>query len=104
MDNLWKWRVIVVAKCCMCKRNEESVDHLLHCEVACAIWNVFFSQFKLSWVMNRQVVDLNACWWIVDNTRSAAVWKMVPSYLFWCLWREMNDRNFEDHDRTWGGD
>jgi hypothetical protein len=44
MDNLWKRHVIVVDWCCMCKKNGEFVDHLLlHCEVACAIWNVFFS-------------------------------------------------------------
>jgi hypothetical protein len=28
------------------------------------------------------------------------VWKMVPSCLMWCLWREQNDRNFEDKERT----
>jgi hypothetical protein len=38
------------------------VDYLLpHHEVACVIWNVFFSQFELSWVMPKQVVDLYAC-------------------------------------------
>jgi hypothetical protein len=38
----------VMDKCCMCKRNEESVDHLLlHCNVAFAIWNAFFSHFEL---------------------------------------------------------
>jgi len=47
----------------MCKRNGESVDHLLlHSEVACAIWNVFFSRFGLSWVMPRRVINLYACW------------------------------------------
>jgi hypothetical protein len=44
--NLWKQRVIVVDRCCMCKRNREFVDHLLlHCEVTCAMWNVFFNRF-----------------------------------------------------------
>jgi hypothetical protein len=66
--------------CCLCKRDGEFVDHiLLHCEVACTIWTVFFSQFGLSWVMPRRVVDLYACWWNAGNTRSAVVWKMVPS-------------------------
>jgi hypothetical protein len=38
MDNLWKRHVIMVDKCCMCKRDGESADHLLpHCEVVCAI-------------------------------------------------------------------
>jgi hypothetical protein len=28
------------------------------------------------------------------------VWKMVPCCLLWCLWRERNDRHFEDKERT----
>jgi hypothetical protein len=49
----------VVDKCCMCKRNWEFMNHLLlHFEVACAIWNVFFSRFGLSWVKPRRVSRL----------------------------------------------
>jgi hypothetical protein len=54
--------VVVVYWCCMCKRDGESVDHLLlHCEVACALWSALFSRFELSWVMPRSVADLYAC-------------------------------------------
>jgi hypothetical protein len=28
------------------------------------------------------------------------LWKMVPSYLMWCLSREQNDRNFKNQERT----
>jgi hypothetical protein len=28
------------------------------------------------------------------------VWKMVPSCFLWCLWSEMNDRSFEDRERS----
>jgi hypothetical protein len=28
------------------------------------------------------------------------VWKMVPCCLLWCLWRERNDRQFEDKEKT----
>jgi hypothetical protein len=28
------------------------------------------------------------------------VLKMMPSYLLWCLWRKMNDRSFEDREKT----
>ena len=39
------------------------MDHLLlHGKVACALWNVFFSRFELSWVMSGRVIDLHACW------------------------------------------
>jgi hypothetical protein len=38
LDNLRKQRVIVIDKCCMCKRDVESVDYfLLHCDVASAL-------------------------------------------------------------------
>jgi len=38
LDNLRKKGVVVIDRCCMCKLNGESVDHLLlHCEVACAL-------------------------------------------------------------------
>jgi hypothetical protein len=101
LDNLRKKRVIVIDRCCMCKMNGESVDHLLlHCEVARALWNAIFSRFSLSWVMPLRVVDLFACWWTGGRSRSAVVWKMVLCCLMWCLWRERNDRQFEDKERT----
>jgi hypothetical protein len=69
----------MVNRCCLCKLNRESVDRLLlHCEVISALWNAIFSCFGLSWVMPNNVVDLFVYWWLRDNSRSAAVWKMVP--------------------------
>jgi hypothetical protein len=47
----------------MSKKNGESMDHfLLHCEIAEALWDVFFNRFGLFWVMPRRAVDLYACW------------------------------------------
>ena len=87
LDNLRKCHVIVINRCCMCKRSEETVDHLLlHCEVASALWYAIFSCFGMAWVMPRWIVDLLACWWSSGRQRSAMVWKMVPMCLFWCLW------------------
>ena len=37
LDNFKKRHVIVMDKCCICKRNGESVDHLLHYDVASAL-------------------------------------------------------------------
>jgi hypothetical protein len=42
--------------------------------------------------MPLRVVDLFACWWTGGRSQSAIMWKMVPSCLLWCLWRERNDR------------
>jgi hypothetical protein len=101
LNNLRKRQVTVIDKCCMCKKNGDTMDHLLlHCEVACVLWNTIFSRFSLSWVMPRQVGDLFACWWMDDRSRSAVVRKMVHCCLLWCLWREHNDRQFEDKEIT----
>jgi hypothetical protein len=97
LDNLRKRHVIVINRCFMCKKTEESVDHLLfHCNVAFALWYSLFSRFGLSWAMLLWVIDLLACWWSLGRSRSATVWKMAPTCVFWCLWRERNNRSFED--------
>jgi hypothetical protein len=103
LDNLKKQHVIVMNLCCMYKRSEETVDHLLlHCKVYFALWSAIFSHFGMSWVMPRRVFDLFACWWSSGRRRSVAVWMMVPTCLFWCLWRERNNRCFEDLERSSG--
>lgn len=49
--------------CCMCKRDEEMVDHLLmHCTLAREMWDFVFALFGIYWVMPRRVIDLLACW------------------------------------------
>jgi hypothetical protein len=64
VDNLRKRHIIIVDKCCLCKRDGESVDHLLlHCDMVSALWNAIFNWFGMPWVMPRRVIDLFACWW-----------------------------------------
>jgi hypothetical protein len=83
LDNLRKRNIIIVDRCCLCKRDGESVDHiLLHCNLASALWNNIFSRFGISWVMPRSVLDLVACWWKSGRSGSATSWKMVPICLF----------------------
>jgi len=98
MDNLRKWHVIVVDRYCTCKRNGETVDHMLfHCEVVYANWMVIFSHFGLSWVMPRNEVDLYASWRTSGSPWSTVVWKIMVMTCFLCfLWRKINDRSFED--------
>jgi hypothetical protein len=61
LDNLRKRHVIVINRCCMCKKIEESMDHILqHCNVTSALWNTLFSHFGMLWVMPRRVFDLLA--------------------------------------------
>jgi hypothetical protein len=65
-DNLGKRSIVVVEWCSMCKKNGESMDHLLlHCEVATRLWNYVFSLFGVEWAMPQSFLDLLACWnWV----------------------------------------
>jgi hypothetical protein len=93
-----------VDRCCSCNKNGESVDRLLlHCDVASILWNNIFTRFGMSWVMSRRVIDLFACWWKSGRPRSAAIWKMVPICILWCVWKERNRRCFEDFGEFNGG-
>jgi hypothetical protein len=59
---------------CKFKRDGESMDLLLNCEVACTLWNAFFSCVGLSWVMSKKVVDLLACWrGLISRTHNIAM-------------------------------
>jgi hypothetical protein len=41
-------------------------------------------------VMPRRVVGLLGCYWSSGR----------PRCLFWCLWKERNDRNFADREKS----
>lgn len=100
-DNLRK-KVIVLDWCCMCKKLGESVDHLLvHYEVAKVMWDDFFSRVKLSWVMPCRLVDFLASWrGLYSDSQVAAIWRLVPICMCWCIWRKRNARCFNDQERT----
>jgi hypothetical protein len=71
------------------------------CEIASALWNTIFNKVGLVWVMPRRLVNLFACWRVPGGRfQLDAAWKMMPPCLMWCLRREINDRSFEDHERT----
>jgi hypothetical protein len=74
LDNLSRRGLVVVNRCWLCEADGESVDHLLlHCRVARALWDAFFSRFGLCWVMPSTVKDLFASWWTGGRSRSAVV-------------------------------
>jgi hypothetical protein len=63
-DNLRRRHIVVVEEwCCMCKKNGESIDHLLfHCDVTRVVWSYFYNLFGVEWVMPRRVLDLLSGW------------------------------------------
>ena len=102
IDNLRRWWILILDWCCMCKRNGESVDHLLiHSPIAFDLKSMVFTLFGIHWVMPKTVVELLACWQgKFGRHRNFAIWIVVLHCLMWCIWRERNNRHFEDLERS----
>ena len=85
--------------CIMCRRNEESPDHLfLHCPVDLALQYHLFQMVDISWVASAscsQMLLINfrgfGC-----NKKARAFWSCVFFSIFWVTWLEPNGRVFQD--------
>ena len=102
IDNLHKKKVLILDWCYMCKSNGESVDLLLqHCPIVYELWSMVFTLFGTYWAMPNTMVELLACWQgNFSRHRNGVIWMAVPYCLMWCIWRERNNRCFEDFERT----
>ena len=50
IDNLQKWRVLIVNWHCMCKKDGGSINHLLlHCQMASELWSFVLCLFGVEW-------------------------------------------------------
>ena len=101
LDNLMLRGCILVNRCCMCHRNEETVDHLLlHCPVAHSLWVYMFQIFGTQWVMLGSVESLVYCWSFWLGKFNSDIWNIVPGCLMWIVWTERNWRSFEDTEKS----
>ena len=86
--------------CYLCKCKRELVNHLLlHCPDAKGLWSMVFGLFGVYWVKRQ--------WWLLASWQgrlghhlNGVIWKAISHCLMWYIWREQNDRSFEDSERT----
>ena len=63
------------------------------------VYGVYFVWHSLGYAENGGGVV--ACWQGKFGRHwNAAIWMAMPHYLMWCIWRERNNRHFEDLDRS----
>lgn len=89
---------VVVTRCFLCNETGETNNHLfLHCKFTAQLWNLFFSLTKTVWTMPGHTADLMSCWMKRGGSKSQKKWwRIVPSCIWWSVWRERNGRCFED--------
>ena len=90
-DNLVKKNFPLVNWCCLCRCDEETMDHLLiHCRFASTLWSEVLIMFGVQWVMPDTIVSLLFAWRNWLGTYSSKVWNLVPTCLMWLVWKERN--------------
>ena len=86
----------------ICKGEEESTNHiLLHCLKVSMLWHLILAIFDVQWVMPFSIKDALISWrgaFVGKNRKKAR--KTAPLCLFWTLWKERNQRAFEDSEPT----
>ena len=75
---------------------------LLHYPVARELWSFVFLLFGVDSVISGCVLDLVAGWRNWFGKHSSEVWNLAPSCVMWSLWRERNNRTFEDLEHSVG--
>ena len=51
-------------------------------------------------MMLKRIASLLFGWWNWLGKHSSNIWNVVPACLMWLIWRERNNRTFEDIVRS----
>ncbi|KAL5583298.1 hypothetical protein UlMin_015740 [Ulmus minor] len=88
-------------RCVMCKRDEESVNHLfLHCCSARFLWLKALGEVGIHWAAPASVrcMFLDRTLGYGSNNMAKTLWNCMVFSLLWHIWLERNIRIFEDKE------
>lgn len=70
---------------------------LLHCPFAVDVWNAIVRDFGLTWVMSPDLPSVLSSWQTLAlNPKGKQIWQVAPTTVCWSIWREHNNRVFEN--------
>ncbi|XP_059310048.1 uncharacterized protein LOC132061211 [Lycium ferocissimum] len=97
-ENLNKRGFHLCSRCYLCGEQAETVNHLfLHCKVTDQLWQLFLKMKKINWVKSGNIKEVMKCWNRDGNAaKKEKRWKIVPASIWWTVWKERNQRCFED--------
>ena len=79
-------------RCFLCGCEEETVNHILiHSIVARVLWDMIYALVGVKWVFPETVKEVLLSWrGPVVGKKRKKIWKSIPLYIFWTLWKERN--------------
>ncbi|XP_059070479.1 uncharacterized protein LOC131860126 [Cryptomeria japonica] len=89
-------------RCVMCKKADESLDHLLlQCEEAQMVWNFLLGKLGWQTPLPNSVFELLSSWNIQSHISVfSSVWLVAPSLVVWEIWKERNRRIFQEKEES----
>lgn len=84
--------------CLLCNSEPESGEHLfLHCSVASSMWMWWLNMWNIQWCFASSISDALQLWvYPKSNTFLKKVWVASFHIILWTIWRERNNRCFEN--------
>lgn len=86
--------------CPNCKQEEETTDHLLNsCPLANRLWDKVSVRCQI-YGRSKEDSTNTICTWATRTYKIKllnALWKLIPSFLRWIVWKERNFCIFKDH-------
>lgn len=65
------------------------------------LWNDILAAQQMNWVLSRCIENVVQAWRRkLRDKNSKLVWDLIPGCIVWCVWRERNNRYFEDQARS----
>eukprot|EP00253_Pinus_taeda_P032484 PITA_32484 len=102
-DNLQKRGFIGPSRCPNCNAQEETSTHLMEaCALAAQLWN------RVAHCNNRRmdrqgdIANILRSWPQVpfQSPILNSLWNLIPGFLYWTLWKERNNRIFNNKSRS----
>lgn len=100
IDALRRKGLILTNICNLCKKDGESMDHILmHCPFSWEVWFEILRDFGVRWVCPRDLKSLLAAWRSkAFSGRGNKIWRLALAAICWAIWLERNSRVFEGYE------
>jgi len=102
-DNLRKKGFSGPSICPMCRKAEETINHLFNsCNWANSIWQWLENIMQQSNRNINSIQDTITQWPgdFSNNHRVNNIWKIIPGFITWTIWKERNRRIFQNEQRN----